>query len=60
MKEFVPDYNYIVTAAKNIAPERVPLYKHVISEKVMEQIMNRKFLDLYNGSRDDKRESFRN
>lgn len=60
MSEFTPNFNNIVMAARNIVPERIPLYEHIISEKVMEQIMNRKFLDLYNGCRDDKREFFRN
>lgn len=60
MREFTPDFNNIVMAARNIAPERIPLYEHIISEKVMEQIMNKKFLELYYGSRDEKREFFRN
>lgn len=60
MREFTPDFSNIVMAARNIEPKRMPLYEHVISEKVMEDIMNKKFLELYNGSRDEKREFFRN
>jgi uroporphyrinogen decarboxylase len=58
--KFTPDFNNIVMAAKNNTPERMPIYEHVISESVMEIIMNKKFQDLYNGNRDDKREFFRN
>lgn len=60
MKEFTPDFNNVIMAAKNIAPARIPLYEHIISEKVMERIMNKRFLDLYNGGREEKREFFRN
>jgi len=59
MKKFVPDYNNVVMAAKNIEPKRVPLYEHHISEKIMEEITNRKFRELYNGNRADKLEYFR-
>jgi len=60
MRKFTPDYNNIVMATKNMIPKRMPLYEHVISEKVMEEIMNKKFMDLYNGDKSDKREFFRN
>ncbi len=59
MREFTPDFNNIVMAARNIEPKRMPLYEHAISEEVMEDIMNVKFAELYKGSRDDKREFFR-
>ena len=58
MKEFYPGYNNMVKAAKNIAPDRTPLYEHGISESVMEQIMNRKFAGFYNGDKSDRREFF--
>ncbi len=60
MKEFTPDFNNVVKAAWNVMPDRMPLYEHLISEKVMEDIMNKKFADLYYGSRNEKREFFRN
>ncbi|NJD04794.1 MAG: hypothetical protein FIA99_19835 [Ruminiclostridium sp.] len=60
MREFTPDYSNILMAARNIESERMPLYEHAISEKVMEDIMNKKFRDIYNGTRDEKREFFRN
>jgi uroporphyrinogen decarboxylase len=60
MRDFTPDYNNIVMAAKNMVPKRMPLYEHVISGKVIEEIMNKKFSDLYNGDKSDKLEFFRN
>jgi uroporphyrinogen decarboxylase len=60
MRDFTPDYNNIVMATKNMVPKRMPLYEHVISEKVMEEIMNKKFTDLYNGDKSEKKEFFRN
>ncbi len=59
MREFIPDYNNILMAAGNKEAKRMPLYEHGISERVMEDIMNKKFRDLYQGNRDDKREFFR-
>ena len=59
MREFTPDYTNIIKAARNIQPERMPLYEHIISEKVMETIMNKKFSDLYHGDKNDKEEFFR-
>lgn len=60
MRDFEPDYRNILDAAWNIKPKRLPLYEHIISEKVMEEIMGREFAALYNGDLADKREFFRN
>lgn len=60
MKKFKPDYRNLIKAATNNKPARIPLYEHIISEKIMEQILNKNFVDLYNGNREDKREYFRN
>ena len=60
MREFTPDYTNILKAAQNIKPDRMPLYEHLISENVMEKILNRKFAHLYYGDRKDKQEFFRN
>lgn len=59
MKEFTPDFNNMLLAARNISPGRTPLYEHAISESVMEQIMNFKFADLYFGDKNERREFFR-
>ena len=37
-KDFVPDYNNLVLAAKNMQPERTPIYEHVVSEKIFEEV----------------------
>jgi uroporphyrinogen decarboxylase len=60
MNSFTPDYTNIVKAASNIRPDRMPIYEHVISDGIMEKILGRKFSYLYWGSRDDRREYFRN
>lgn len=60
MKEFIPDYTNIVKAAKNIAPDRMPLYEHVVATEVMERILNKDFAALYEGDKNDKKEFLRN
>ena len=59
MKNFTPDFNNIVMAAKNISPHRTPLYEHVISVSIMEQIMNLKFAELHQGTKAERKEFFR-
>lgn len=59
MREFVPDYNNLINAAKNIKPVRMPLYEHHVSEKIMEVLLNKEFADLYNGNEVERREFFR-
>lgn len=59
-KEFRPDYANILMAAQNKQSNRMPLYEHLISESIMESVLNRKFAHLYHGDLDDKREFFRN
>jgi uroporphyrinogen decarboxylase len=58
MKEFTPDFRNVVDAARNITPDRMPIYEHIISEEVMETILGREFKSLKCGSRKDKREYF--
>jgi len=60
MKEFIPDYTNMENAARNIKSYRMPLYEHGIANEIMEQIMNKKFADLYTGDKNDKREYFKN
>lgn len=60
MKDFLPDYTHVVNAARNRTPSRTPLYEHIISEHVMEQILGIKFAELANGGRSEKREYFKN
>ena len=60
MKEFQPDYRNLVLAAINQPTQRLPLYEHIVSENVMEKILNRPFADLYNGDSSDRKEFFHN
>ena len=48
-----------MNSAKNIKPERIPFYEHIISVSIMEKILNKNFHDFYNGDLKDKREFFR-
>jgi uroporphyrinogen decarboxylase len=60
MKTFIPDYTNIVKAAKNITPDRMPLYEHAISGTIMEKILNKKFNELSLGNLTERKEYFRN
>lgn len=60
MNKFIPNYKNILNAAKNIKPERMPLYEHIISIQTMEQISNVSFGELINGNMADKREYMKN
>lgn len=60
MRKFEPNYRNIVAAARNIEPKRMPLYEHIVSWTVIEEMINVKFADLYHGNREEKREYFRN
>ena len=57
---FSPDYHNIVNAAQNKKSSRIPLYEHIISHKIMETMMGKKFADFFNGGLEDKKEFFRN
>jgi uroporphyrinogen decarboxylase len=59
MRDFTPDYRNIVRAARNIRPERTPIYEHLISGKIMEKILGREFVSLYGGDRAERLEFFR-
>ncbi|MDR1446226.1 MAG: hypothetical protein LBI90_04945 [Treponema sp.] len=58
-KEFIPNYMNIQKAAYNQIPDRMPLYEHCISDKIMEQVLGREFRHLYNGNLQDKEEYFK-
>ncbi len=60
MKEFIPNYTNVLKAVKNSGPDRMPLYEHIISPKIMEEIIGKQFNDLINGDRSDIKEYFRN
>lgn len=50
---FEPNYQNIVDAAWNRVPERLPLYEHLISIEVMEEILGVSFAHLYSGEAQD-------
>lgn len=53
---FQPDSTHLVEAARNTAPRRLPLYEHIIDERVMERILGRRFAALAGGEEADRRE----
>ena len=58
--DFTPNFQNIVDAASNKEAKRLPLYEHIISPKVMEEVLGRKFKEMLEGNASDKREFFRN
>lgn len=60
MRHFRPDYRNLVRAALNQPNQRLPLYEHIISENVMEEILGKPFAELYNGNLGERREFFTN
>ena len=59
MNDFIPNYRNIEKSARNIEVERLPLYEHIISDGIMEKILNREFRDLLNGDPSDINEYFK-
>lgn len=57
--KFQPDYHNIVDAACNRVPARLPLYEHLISWSLMEQVLGVSFGHLYSGEGQDKDAFFR-
>jgi uroporphyrinogen decarboxylase len=60
MTEFKPDYNHILNAARNIEAKRLPLYEHLISDKIMEQILGKQFSQYLTGTEAEVGEYFKN
>lgn len=60
MKNFIPDYTNIENSAKNIKAKRLPLYEHIISDVIMEQVLGVKFKDHIKGDLKDVSEYFKN
>ena len=55
---FVPDYRHILDAAANKRPSRLPLYEHIISPVIMEQVLGVRFAPLEQSSGRDLDEFF--
>ena len=46
---FQPDYNYMLDVLANRRPARLPIYEHIISPTIMEQILGVPFAALEAG-----------
>ncbi len=55
---FEPDYTFIAQVMANKKPARLPIYEHIISDRIMERILDVKFAGLYDGSVSDLEEYF--
>lgn len=56
---FAPDYRHMLDVLANRRPARLPVYEHIISPKIMEEILGVEFADLENGEGEDLDEFFR-
>lgn len=56
---FQPDYRHFEDVMANKRPARLPLYEHIVSPSVMEQILNIQFEDLLQGDASDINEFFK-
>ena len=60
-KDFEPDYNNIVLAAKNLQPKRTPVYEHVVSTRIFEEVTGIKIYTGQTGNNKlDTTENYRN
>ncbi|MDR3645314.1 MAG: hypothetical protein P4M02_09610, partial [Clostridia bacterium] len=60
MNDFTPDYHHILNAARNVEARRLPLYEHIISDGIMEQVLGKTFKALYFGDENELDEYFCN
>jgi len=58
--DFVPDYSHFSDVMKNRRPTRLPLYEHIISPSVMEQVLDKRFASLFMGNKADLADYFAN
>jgi uroporphyrinogen decarboxylase len=56
---FQNDYRYMLDVLANRRPARLPVYEHIISPKIMEQVLGVQFADLIEGGPSDQKEFFR-
>lgn len=56
---FEPDYRYVLAAAQNHRPARLPMYEHIIGADFMEQATGTTFASLLGGDEADRAEFFR-
>lgn len=58
--KFVPDYRNLEKAARNLTPERYPLYEHIICTEMMENVLGKRFSHFFSGDFNDKKQFFDN
>ena len=46
---FEPDYRHIRDVMANRRPSRLPVYEHIVSDRIMEQVLDQRFADLIDG-----------
>jgi uroporphyrinogen decarboxylase len=56
---FQNDYRIMLDVLANRRPARLPVYEHIISPKIMEQVLGAQFADLVEGGPLDQNEFFR-
>lgn len=56
---FQPDHRHFASVMRNQRPARLPLYEHIVSPRVMEQVLGRQFAGLLHGGPADIGEFFR-
>jgi uroporphyrinogen decarboxylase len=56
---FQPDAQHMLDVLANRRPARLPIYEHIISPKIMEQVLDVRFADLEGGDRHALKEFFR-
>jgi uroporphyrinogen decarboxylase len=59
-KDFEPDYNNIVLAAKNLQPKRTPLYEHVVSSRIFEEVTGIRYAAQTGDNKLDTTENYKN
>ncbi|MCK4725796.1 MAG: hypothetical protein KAT29_08335, partial [Anaerolineales bacterium] len=59
MAEFKNDYRHMLAVMNNQRPHRLPVYEHIISPEIMEQVLNVQFGGLIEGDESDLHEFFR-
>ncbi len=56
---FQPDYRHMLDVLRNKRPGRLPVYEHIISPVIMEEILHTPFAEQIQGNESDMKEFFR-
>lgn len=56
---FTPDHTHFADVMRNRRPARLPIYEHIISPLIMEQVLDQEFASLLEGDTGDLAEFFR-